>query len=245
MRGFAKVEMPSCMILGDVTALTGERGPWASPPSTAMIGRDGVLTKDAAGNARYSPVSTWRLRKSATASPHASSRRCASRTPRRCNDLGIRPRRRDGCASTRADVAVGAAPVAVSPLLEIVRFRKADDEPLTRRVYLGANGGPVGDGSACRMWTNFSGSARRGSAIMRRSTANPSGVKKRQGSRIPGAASEFRGATRYGVGDAAGGGPVSAGGGFVGWVGVRASISRSTFCSPRSARTLIVQVPMM
>ena len=93
-------------------------------------------------------------------------------------------------ASTRADVAVGAAPVAVSPLLEIVRFRKADDEPLTRRVYLGENGGPVGDGSACRMWANFSGSARRGSAIMRRSTANPSGVKKRQGSRIPGAASE-------------------------------------------------------
>ena len=54
--GFARIEMPSGMILHDVTILTGEHGPWASPPSKPMIGRDGVAIKDAAGKTRYSPL---------------------------------------------------------------------------------------------------------------------------------------------------------------------------------------------
>ena len=54
--GFAKVELPSGMILADVTVLVGERGPWASPPSKPMIGRDGTAIKDAAGKARYTPI---------------------------------------------------------------------------------------------------------------------------------------------------------------------------------------------
>ena len=54
--GFAKVEMPSGMVIGDVTILTGDRGPWASPPSKPMIGRDGTAMKDDRGKLRYSPI---------------------------------------------------------------------------------------------------------------------------------------------------------------------------------------------
>jgi len=54
--GFAKVELPSGMVLVDVTILTGERGPWASPPSKPMVGRDGVVMKDAGGKTKYVPV---------------------------------------------------------------------------------------------------------------------------------------------------------------------------------------------
>ena len=54
--GFARVELPSGMILHDVTILTGERGPWASPPSKPMIDRDGVAMKDTNGKVRYSPI---------------------------------------------------------------------------------------------------------------------------------------------------------------------------------------------
>ncbi|MDQ2802608.1 MAG: hypothetical protein M3Y41_07955 [Pseudomonadota bacterium] len=44
------------MILADVTILLGDRGPWASPPSKPMIGRDGVAMTDAAGKIRYSAI---------------------------------------------------------------------------------------------------------------------------------------------------------------------------------------------
>ncbi len=54
--GFAKIEMPSGLILVDVTILSGERGAWASPPSKPMIDRDGIALKDANGKIRYSPV---------------------------------------------------------------------------------------------------------------------------------------------------------------------------------------------
>ena len=54
--GFARVELASGMILADVTVLLGENGPWASPPSKPMIGRDGTAMKDAAGKVRYSPL---------------------------------------------------------------------------------------------------------------------------------------------------------------------------------------------
>lgn len=50
--GFVKVELPSGMIIADVTVLMGERGPWASPPSKSMIDRDGVAMKDANGKLR-------------------------------------------------------------------------------------------------------------------------------------------------------------------------------------------------
>ena len=54
--GFAKVEFPSGMIVSDVTLLQGEKGPWASPPSKPMIGRDGAVMKDDAGKVRYVPI---------------------------------------------------------------------------------------------------------------------------------------------------------------------------------------------
>lgn len=54
--GFAKVELPSGMVIADVTVLTGANGPWASPPSKPMIGSDGVVMKDASGKIRYSPI---------------------------------------------------------------------------------------------------------------------------------------------------------------------------------------------
>ncbi len=54
--GFAKVELPSGLILIDVSILAGPNGPWASPPSKPMIGRDGVAMRDDAGKARYAPV---------------------------------------------------------------------------------------------------------------------------------------------------------------------------------------------
>ena len=54
--GFAKVEMPSGMIISDVTILISERGPWASPPSKPMVGRDGLALKDDAGKVRYTPI---------------------------------------------------------------------------------------------------------------------------------------------------------------------------------------------
>ena len=53
--GFARVELPSGMIIADVTILVGERGPWASPPSKPM-GKDGVALTDDKGKIRYSPV---------------------------------------------------------------------------------------------------------------------------------------------------------------------------------------------
>lgn len=54
--GFAKVEFPSGLIITDVTILSGERGPWASPPSKPMVGRDGAVLKDDKGKVRYSPI---------------------------------------------------------------------------------------------------------------------------------------------------------------------------------------------
>lgn len=54
--GFAKVEMPSGMVISDVTILTGDRGAWASPPSKPMVGRDGIVLTDAAGKTKYVPI---------------------------------------------------------------------------------------------------------------------------------------------------------------------------------------------
>lgn len=56
LRGFAKIELPSGMLIADVTILSGNNGPWASPPSKPQVGRDGAVIKDAAGKARYTPI---------------------------------------------------------------------------------------------------------------------------------------------------------------------------------------------
>ena len=54
--GFAKVEFPSRMVINDITILTGERGPWASPPSKPQLDRDGNVLRDQNGKIRYSPI---------------------------------------------------------------------------------------------------------------------------------------------------------------------------------------------
>ena len=54
--GFAKIELPSGMILADVTILIGERGPWASSPSKPMINADGHVLRDDRGKIRYAPI---------------------------------------------------------------------------------------------------------------------------------------------------------------------------------------------
>lgn len=54
--GFAKVELPSGMIIADVTILTGSHGPWALPPSKPQIGRDGTVLKDHDGKVKYVPI---------------------------------------------------------------------------------------------------------------------------------------------------------------------------------------------
>ena len=56
LRGFAKIEMPSGMIISDVTVLTGANGPGASPPSKPQIGRDGTVMKDQTGKIKYTPI---------------------------------------------------------------------------------------------------------------------------------------------------------------------------------------------
>ena len=54
--GFAKVELPSGMVIADVTVLIGERGPWASPPSKPMIDRNGIVLRDEKNKIRYQPI---------------------------------------------------------------------------------------------------------------------------------------------------------------------------------------------
>ena len=67
--GFAKVELPSGLVISDVTILTGERGPWASPPSKPMIDRDGVSMKDQEARSDIRRSSSSHRRKSGTAGP--------------------------------------------------------------------------------------------------------------------------------------------------------------------------------
>ena len=54
--GFAEVQQPSGQIINDVTIVTAENGPLASPPGKPMIGPDGMVLTDHRGKVRYSPV---------------------------------------------------------------------------------------------------------------------------------------------------------------------------------------------
>ena len=65
--GFAKIELQSGMVISDVTILSGDRGPWALPPSKPMLGRDGVAMKDQRGKIGIRPSSSSHRRKSGTA----------------------------------------------------------------------------------------------------------------------------------------------------------------------------------
>jgi hypothetical protein len=64
--GFATVELPSGMVIADVTIHVSHGKPWASPPSRPMMGRNGLALRDAAGKIRYQPVIEFRDRDTRT-----------------------------------------------------------------------------------------------------------------------------------------------------------------------------------
>jgi hypothetical protein len=78
--GFAKVELPSGMVI------TGERGPWASPPSKPMITRDGTVMKDAAGEIKYAPTIEFTSKEVRDRWSAAVIARCGKRTRRRSGE---------------------------------------------------------------------------------------------------------------------------------------------------------------
>jgi hypothetical protein len=56
LRGFARVRMPSGMVLHDVAVHQQNGTAWASPASKPMIGRDGTVMRDTTGKIQYTPV---------------------------------------------------------------------------------------------------------------------------------------------------------------------------------------------
>jgi hypothetical protein len=56
LRGFADVTLPSGMLLYRCSIFAKDGRAWASPPSKQIIGRDGVVQRDANGKVRYEPT---------------------------------------------------------------------------------------------------------------------------------------------------------------------------------------------
>lgn len=56
LRGFAKVTLPSGMILSDVSVHVSGETAWASPASKPVLDRNGVATRDSSGKIRYTPI---------------------------------------------------------------------------------------------------------------------------------------------------------------------------------------------
>jgi hypothetical protein len=59
LRGFCRVRLPSGMVLHDVAIHSKGVAAWVSPPSKAMVGRDGTQLKDVAGKPLWSPCVTF------------------------------------------------------------------------------------------------------------------------------------------------------------------------------------------
>ena len=57
--GFAEVQLPSGMIIADITVHSRDGKTWASPPSKMMVDRDGAIIRDGSGKAKYSPIITF------------------------------------------------------------------------------------------------------------------------------------------------------------------------------------------
>ncbi len=62
LRGFARVALPSGMILSDVSVHVSGETAWASPASKPVLNRDGVATRDSTGKIRYVPVVSFARR---------------------------------------------------------------------------------------------------------------------------------------------------------------------------------------
>jgi hypothetical protein len=56
LRGFCTVQLPSGMILHEVSIHARNGSWWASPASKPMIGKDGTALRDDAGKVRYAPI---------------------------------------------------------------------------------------------------------------------------------------------------------------------------------------------
>ena len=56
LRGFARVRLPSGMVLHDVAVHVRNDRTWVSPPGRPAIGRDGTQMKDQAGKLVFSPT---------------------------------------------------------------------------------------------------------------------------------------------------------------------------------------------
>lgn len=56
LRGFARVRLPSGMVLHDVAIHQKNGSAWASPASKPTIDRDGAVLKDQNGKVRYTPI---------------------------------------------------------------------------------------------------------------------------------------------------------------------------------------------
>jgi hypothetical protein len=64
LRGFAKVRLPSGMVIHDVAIHAGgDNKAWASPPSKPMIDREGHVLCDPDGKVRYVPVIAFATKK--------------------------------------------------------------------------------------------------------------------------------------------------------------------------------------
>jgi hypothetical protein len=61
LRGFVRVQLPSGMIMAEVSIHIGADGkPWASPPSRPMVDRDGTAMRDqVTGKTRWQSLITF------------------------------------------------------------------------------------------------------------------------------------------------------------------------------------------
>lgn len=54
--GVVKVELPSGMVIVDMTVLISDCGAWTSPPAKPMVFADITIMKNQNGNIRYVPI---------------------------------------------------------------------------------------------------------------------------------------------------------------------------------------------
>ena len=56
LRGFARVALPSGMLIADVAVHVSNDQAWASAPSKPMLDQEGVVMRNPDGKTRYSPI---------------------------------------------------------------------------------------------------------------------------------------------------------------------------------------------
>ena len=81
LRGFARVRLPSGMVLHDVAIHQKDGSAWASPASKPQLGRDGNVIRDTNGRIQYSPVVSFasrELRDRFSSECHRCAARCTS-----------------------------------------------------------------------------------------------------------------------------------------------------------------------